>query len=281
MDWILFAFIPAILFTIWNLLARVVSVDSKNPRVFSVVYSLIGAAVIFPFLLFQLPSLKQIPLEIIFITFLGSILYAIFDRFEFFAAKEIEASTLAIIFRITPIATLISSIIFLNEVASLNKLLGTALIIIGNIIVITGPKSIKFNRGLLFAIIASISLGLAYTIDKKVAVFYPLAVYSFISYFFPPMYNLLIPPLSLKVIKDEIKAASWRIWALGVVGIGGYSSLIYAFSKADVSQVIPISTTSSILTVIAGTIILKERTHILRKILAVLIAFIGVVFITR
>lgn len=279
MNWIFFAFIPAFLFTIYNLLSRVISVKSKNPRVFSVVYSFVGSAVIFPFLIFQLNSIKYVPSSIILLTIIGTIVYGIFDRFQFFASRDIEASTLAIIFRITPIATLIASVVFLDEKATLEKILGTVLIIIGNIIVIAGYKGIKFNRGFLFALIASVSLGFAYTIDKKASAYYPLVAYSFIQYFFPPVYNLLIPPLSLKIIRDEVVGASWRIWAMGVVGVAGYTSLIYAFSKADVSRVVPISTTSSILTVIAGTIILREKSHIMRKIIAVLVAFVGVVLI--
>lgn len=279
MDWIFFAFIPALLFAIYNLLSRVISVNSKNPRVFSVVYSLVGSAVIFPLFILQLRAINPIPKEILVITVIGTILYGIFDRFQFFASRDIEASTLAILFRLTPVVTLTASVVFLKEQFTLDKLLGTVLIIIGNLIVITGRKSIKFNRGLLFAVISSVTLGLAYTVDKKASVFYPLIVYAFISYFVPPLYNLLIPPLSLKVIKEEVVKASWRIWAMGIVGVAGYSSLLYAFSKADVSKVIPISTTSSILTVIAGTIFLKERSHIVRKIIAVLIAFSGVLLI--
>lgn len=279
MDWLFFAFIPAILFTVWNLLSRVISVDSKNPRVFSVVYSLVGAIIIFPLFIFQLGSMKQIPLEIILLTGFGTILYGIFDRLQFFASRDIEASTLAILFRITPVATLIASTVFLSEKATLDKILGTLLIIVGNIIIISGPKNFKFNRGFAFALIASIALGLAYTVDKKASAFYPLFVYIFISYFVPPMYNLLIPPLSLNTIKEEVKRASWRIWAMGLVGAGGYCSLIYAFSRADASKVIPISTTSSILTVMAGAIFLKEKSNVLRKIVAILIAFAGVVLI--
>lgn len=282
MDWLFFAFIPAILFTIYNLLSRVISVNSKNPRAFAVVYSLVGAAVVLPFLIFQLGSLKSVPTEIILLTFIGTIFYGIFDRFQFFASREIEASTLAILYRLTPIATLIASVVFLSEKATTDKVLGTVLIILGNIIVVAGRKStIKFNRGLVFALISAITLGLAYTVDKKASIFYPLAIYTFIQYFFPPIYNLSIPPLSFKILRDEITAASWRIWALGLVSIGGYYSLIYAFSKADVSKVVPISTTSSILTVIAGAIILKERTNMVKKIIAVLVAFAGVLLIGK
>lgn len=279
MNWIFFAFIPAILFTIYNLLSRVISVKSKNPVAFAVAYSLIGAAIILPFAIFQLKSLKSIPIDIILLTLLGTILFGIFDRFQFFASRDIEASSLAVLYRLTPISTLIASMIFLNEKASLEKILGTILIIIGNVIIVTGYKSIKLNRGLIFALISAITLGLAYTVDKRASVFYPLAIYSLLIYFLPPIYNLLIPPLSLKILVNEVKAASWKIWALGLVSIGGYYSLIYAFSKADVSKVVPISTTSSILTVIAGTIFLKERSNMLRKIIAVLLAFVGVFLI--
>ena len=279
MNWIFFAFIPAFLFTIYNLLSRVISVKSKNPRAFAVVYSFVGAAVILPFFVFQLSSFKSVPPGILLITLIGTFLYGIFDRFQFFASRDIEASTLAIIYRLTPIATLVASVIFLSEKATLAKIAGTLLIIIGNVIVVTGHKSFKFNRGLMFALISSVTLGLAYTVDKKASVFYPLAAYAFIQYFFPPVYNLSIPPLSFSVLKSEIEQASWRIWALGLVSIGGYYSLIYAFSKADVSKVVPISTTSSILTVIAGMIFLDEHSNAVRKVIAVLIAFSGVVLL--
>lgn len=271
------ALCAAILFTSYGLLSRVLAKDSEDPLALSVVYQLYGALFSVP-LFFLEPWKFGITPQIIFITFLATIFFGIFQGTEFFSRKYLEASRLTVMFQITPVVTFIASILLLHESFSLTKTIATFLIVFGNIVAVQKHGGHITKKGMTFALITVCSLGLAYVADKAVFAFYPLGVYAFITYLFPGMYAFLFVRNPLRVAK-EFKKGSWWLPVLGIISVAGYYLLLKTFQVAEASVAVPVIYISTILTAFGGIFILKEQSNIPQKILGAVFAFIGVILL--
>lgn len=280
MTWIVFALLSLIFSTTFQVLSRVLAVKSENPRVFSTVFNSI--ATIFAFLLLFLEpwSIKSFPpVGIIFLTLLSTILYGVFERTQFYVRKNIDASTLTILFRLAPVITLIASFLILKENITFVKISAVACIIGANILLVSGKRDFKFNKYLLLAILCAVSLGLAWTIDKKASVYYSTVIYSIIIWTLPVFYIASFPLVSFKSIVTEFKISTWKIPLLAAANVLQFYFQLKALYLADASKVIPVISSSTVLTVLLGIILLKERNNLGRKIIAGALVFIGVLLL--
>ena len=273
----LFAAFAAILFSVFGLLSRVLSVKSENPLALSAVYGFIGAIFSIPILFVEPWKFGDITLGILFVTFLATVLFGIFEATEFFAQKYLEASRSTIFFQITPIVTFIGSVAFLHESVSLQKLFAIALIIGGNGVVAFRHGGHISMRGALFMLGAVFGLGSAYVADKAVFSHYPLGLYVGITYLFPALYvSALIRGQRFLQLKRELLLASWRLPILGAVSVLSYYMVLKTFQLAEASVAIPVIFTSTILTALGGVVILKERSNIAQKLLGAVFVVFGV-----
>ncbi|KKR18316.1 MAG: hypothetical protein UU65_C0002G0249 [candidate division CPR2 bacterium GW2011_GWC1_41_48] len=281
MNWLFLSLLTAFSFAATNLVMRVLSVNSENPRAFSFVANLWGACLAI-LIFFSLPHKSQITASknIILLIILASIIYGIVDRVQFYARKHIEASTFAILFRTTLIITFLSSIIFLKEPFTLNKLMGTLLVLVASILVsYKNSKIVIEKKYLLLTLLCSTALGFGWIINKMVMN----------SGFSPLFFNVILwagvlpiiylPSIPLKDLKRELSLGSWKLPLLAVISATGTYAQLIALTLADASKVIPVSSTSTVLTVLGGVILLKERTNLTKKLIAGGIAFLGVILL--
>lgn len=279
MSWFIFALISLIFFTGYSLLARILSVKSINPRAFSGVFNLCCSFLMLIFFLFENKEIVLPANNIIIITCLMIFLYVVFARVEFFANKYVESSTLTIIGKITPVVTFFASIVFLDESISLIKIGGIGVIILGNILALWGRSGKIELKGIGYAIVMSVSLGLAWFVDKIAASYYPLAFYAFLSYFFSSFFVLVFPIIPMREIRREIVSGGWKICLLAFFNVIGYYSLIKAFTLGEVSRVVFVSSSSSVLTILLAIIFLKERDNVIGKVVAGVLVFVGVLML--
>lgn len=281
MNWLFYSLLSAIFFTIYALLSRILSLKSQNPRAFSVIFGTFAG--LFSLILFIIkPFQFEFPtLTIVLLTILSTIFYSIYDRFQFYAYKYLEASVVIIVFTIIPVVTFLASLLFLGEGVTFIKLIAVSLIVGGNILVAYKNNVIKLEKGLLFALISASAIGLALTVDKKASSAYPILLYPALVYLIPALYNLTIPPMPLTTIKNELRLSSWKVAVLSALNLAAYYCVLKAFQIAEVSKVIPVSNSSTILVVLAGVVLLNERSHIIRKMIAAGLVFIGVVLINN
>ncbi len=276
-NWLFFAISAALLFTSLNLLMRVLAVKSEHPRAFAFSFNVFGA--FFAILLIFLegkPSFNIAPDFWVGILILFAIMfYGLFERLQIYAKKHIDASTTAILFRLSPVLTFILSIILLKEALTLQKILGSLAILLATFLVVIKNTDLKLNKPFFAALVCATALALGWTIDKTVSSKVSLSLYTAIIWSLPLIF-IFLPGLSLKSIKREFQIAGWKIPLLALINVLGFYFQLKAFSLQDASRVIPISSSSAVLTVIGGIFILKERTHLIRKIIAVILVFIGV-----
>jgi drug/metabolite transporter (DMT)-like permease len=211
---------------------------------------------------------------------LASILFGVVDRVQFYARKHIEASTFAILFRTSLAVTFLSSILLLKEPFSLSKLAGTLLVLIASFLVSYKNSKIRIEKTyLLLTLFCATSLGFGWMLNKAVmsAGFSPQFFTIILWGGVLPI--ILLPSIPIKELKKELSLGTWKIPLLAVIGAIGTYSQLFALTLADASKVIPVASTSTVLTVLGGTIILKERTDLAKKLIAGVIAFLGVLLL--
>ncbi len=278
MTWLYLSLGSALSFASLTLLSRIVSVKSKNPRALSIVFNLIAtlmAIVIF----FITGSYKNFSFPIGFTPwiylFIAVLFYGLYERLRFYVAQILEASLVSVINNVSLVVAFFTAAFIYSEAITINKICGFLLILTALFLVSVNKISIINRRGILLAILANVFLGLGWALDKKGAIFFNPEIYNVLVWFFP-LVIIYLPYLKFSDIKKEIKISSWKIALLSFLNVIGYFIQLKALTLADATRVIPIVQTSTLLTVIFGIFILKEKDNLFKKILAGIIAVIGV-----
>jgi drug/metabolite transporter (DMT)-like permease len=278
MTWLYYALGASISFTFLSILSRTLTVESKNPRAFSIVFNII--CIIMSLILFVGAGSYKVfalPTRIDAWIFLliASFFYGLNERFRFLISKLLEASIYSIIGNISVIMAFIISFFLYKETLTLTKLLGSIMILFSLLLVTELKKSKISARGLFLGIITSIYLGIAMSLDKKGAIFFNPETYNILLWVVP-FIVLYFPGINLKELKIEYKKFSWRIILLAFFNFIGFYLGLKAFMLAEATKVIPIIQTCTIFTVITGVFLLKERSNLTKKIIAGVIAVVGV-----
>jgi len=172
----------------------------------------------------------------------------------------------------------LGSILFFGESMTINKVLGTALIIGATILVAYKNTGLVAGRGFWIAVFVAVILGFAWMLDKPGSANIPASFYSFMLWLLP-LPIIAFPKIPLVELKKEIKNAGVGVFVIAFLNALGFYLQLKALSLADASRVIPIVSSASILTIIGGIFILNEKTHIARKLLAGAIMFAGVLLL--
>ena len=272
MAWIYFAFSAAVLFAILNILQREIAVDSVHPRAMSVVFNIWGAilaitisAALGAFKNFVLPPAGVAWVFMLF----AALMYGLFERGRFLAAKLLDASVLTIITDLSLVIAFIGSTILYSEPLTTNKIIGAGLVLISLVLVSTVKSHHKkiSLKGIGVAILISIFLGLGWMLDKKGVIYFTPGVYN-VFVWVVPLIIIYFPYIKVKDLVHEAKASSWKIIVLAGINVVGYILQLKALESAEASRVTPIVQLSTLMTVIFGIAILRERDNIWRKIIA-------------
>jgi drug/metabolite transporter (DMT)-like permease len=279
MNWFYWALATALVSTAYNLMGRVVAVKSQDARVFSVIFGAMASVMAFFYFLIEPFSFKAISVPVIGLTIVSTILMAVFERLQFYVRKEIDASTLSIIFRLIPAVSVVASIIFLKESVTLPKIIAVLLIVGGNLVVAVtkGKGKFKLDKATGVALIAATALGLAWTADKGASIGYSASLYALIAWILPTIYNFLSPPISIGKIKTEWKSGAKGMILLAFLNVLVYYLQIKTITMVEASKAVPIMSMSTIFVVIFGIIFLKERSNVAAKIVASILVVVGAI----
>lgn len=280
MNWLGFALLSFFVFIGYELLSRKLGVNSRNPRAFSVVYSAISC-LLTPILIFVEP-IRVAPMEIgiVFLAAIGLTVWILFGRFEYFAHKHVEASTLAILLQLAPVFNFVLALIFLDEAITLSKLIGLALIIVANILVTGGSlkKAFSQGEGTKYALLIAFLLGVGWLFDKLLVPYFGVVIFTLLSYGPSAIFNALIPPISKKELLHELRTGSWKLIILGLFTVVGYGAQLKALALGEASKVIPIISSKVVFVVLLGAIVLGERSNLFKKFTAAILIVIAIYF---
>lgn len=278
MTWLYLSLTSAVGFACLNLLSRTVSLKSKNPRVLSIAFNLV--AILMTLIIFISSSgYKNFSLPNgffpYFYLFLACLFFGLYERLRFYVAQSMEASLLSIINNSSVVVAFTIALFIYNEQLTINKILGFLLIMI-SLFLISIKKVKKIDwKPIGLALLANVFLGIGWALDKKGIYYFNSITYNVLAWLLP-FIVICFPYVKFSDIKKEIKISSWKIILLSFINVAAYFVNLKAQTLAEATKVIPIVQTSTIITVIFGVLLLKERTNLFKKILAGIIAVIGV-----
>ena len=278
MVWFIYAIIAIFTASLINILRRVLIKDG-DPISYSIVIQLSGALLALLFATwkgFEMPPIREYPLNFALV----GILYAISTLFSFKALKLIEVFQAVIIFSFGTVVAIISSVVFLKEALTIQRLIGTLLIII-SIFLVTKLKNFSVNRGNLYALVAAVCGGLATVNDTYLLRFSEAVSYTAIGFLLPGILLLLFYPRSAKKFNSFLKPkVAINMFFLTLTWVISAIAFYTAIEKgALASQISPIMQSGIILTMLLAVIFLKERDNLPIKIAAGLMTIMGVMMI--
>lgn len=196
MSWQLFVGFSVLLFSLNGLFHRVL-MKEENSDPYAQTIAFYGLGGIFAFIVslfrggfhYQI-SLSQFPFFLLLTIFATAAPVFVFKAF-----KLIEASETSILLSSQRLLLVLGAFIFLHEAFSIQKLIGTIIILFGITIAQWKKQRVVFNKGVLFVLLASLSYAIAEIIS-----FYILRNFDAPSF---SVYNSMLPVIALCIVMPK------------------------------------------------------------------------------
>lgn len=208
------------------------------------------------------------------------VFYAIADRLNTTARRGLGASEFSILGQLVNVFTIVFGVVFFKEEVLLKKVIGTILILTGNVFVLFEKGKFKWNKYTIFSILGSLSMSIALIVDVGISDQFNLAVYAALTLSMPAIILLIGERIKIKDIIDEFKNGDKKsiiivsfTWPITII------TLLRAYKFGTVGTVAPISAVTTILNVFVAYFALKEKDNLLKKIFAAIIVVLGIVLI--
>lgn len=270
----------AIAFTVgFNIISRISLSTTRHESAYTILWQAFCALLALLFLPFDRFS---ITLDAhVFLPFVLSIVFwALVDAFLFSAFKYEEASILSAIFPLNFFFTFLVSMFLFKTGIKPTIALGFLIIMVSSLLVGLYHTRLRPSKGVLFALLYSFFLGVALGLNSEVVKSFSIPAYMFVAFLFPAVVNLLLflrPKVS--EMRYELQA-QWKAILLNAAVMDiSFFFLLKAFQLGSVPQVVALSASSTLLTAVAGIVILKESKHRTLKIIAAALATLGVVLV--
>ena len=277
--WILYLILYIIFSVTFNQFYKISVKTSKNHGDFTVLLQLLAGIIVLllcPLFKFTWPTNYTVYI------FLGvaCVFYAIADRLNTTVRSGIEASTFSILSQTTTVFLILAGLLFLKEAFVLKKIIGAALIVASNILIFYKKGKTHFNKYVLMGILANLSLATAFFIDINLSSNFNLPFYISLTLVVPALFLIIFEKLKFVNIKNEfINGNKKAILITGSTwGLLTFCSLS-AYQLGEVTTVAPLCALTVITNVIVSYIFLKERSNLLKKIIAALLIIISVILI--
>lgn len=172
----------------------------------------------------------------------------------------------------------------LSESILLNKVVGVLIIFFG-LILLTYKKGFLFagfkDKGIQLTLLTSLLFALVAIVDKRAITFFDVGMYSFMVYFIPGLFLLLLMDKQKFDNTKKLIKSKWIFLILSALLGFSYFFDLKAYQLMDANIVLPILRTSTLVTVIFGMIFFKEeRTQVFKKLLAAAIVILGTLLLS-
>jgi len=283
MSWLLLVLVNVLTGSLARIFQKILLKNKESdPFAFSFIFQLIVA---FLFLIHTLiyqqlnfPNLYGLSLNILIM----SLFYSLGNIFTFKAFKLTEASEVAVIFSSNTLWSVLAAIILLGEELSTNKISGISLVIIGLIAINYRKTDWKINKGHAYALLGAFLFGVAFTNDALILNrFKNVSSYMTIAFLLPGITTLFFKPKAINNLPYflHFKIIPSLLFCCFLYFLASLTIFEAYKSGGNASIISPISQSSLVLTVIISYIFLKERDHLLNKIVGTLITFTGILLL--
>jgi len=279
MNGIVFALGSIVFFTILCLLQRKLAIEVNNPRAMSIIFNA-NASVVAILIFFLTGSQTNFMLptktEAWIVLAIVCLLYGLFERGRFVAAKLVDASTMATVGSVSTLVAFVGSIFLYSETLTLSKFGGVLLILISLVLVSIAKTENKSNtKNILITLLVYTTLGLGWMLDKKGTMLFNASTYNILVWTVPLIF-VYFPKIGFQQLKEEYKKVSGRVFILASVNVLAYFLELKAFETMEATTVLPIVQTSTIFTIVLAIFLLNEKQNVLKKLIAGILSFVGV-----
>ncbi len=281
-NWQVLIGISVVLFAFSTLLQRILLRENKSdPITYSIFFQFTVGVLIglygFMFADMSMPRLQPLIINLVLMV----VLYILSNIFIFNALKKIEASEYTIIFATRTLFTILASSFFLSQTLSLKQIMGALLVLVAVAMAVYKKTKFRFNKGEIFALLGAMFFGFATTNDKVLLSSFQLYPYVSIAFILPAIVMLIIFPQSLPKLKvfleKELLMKTLLFCFIYAVGALTFFSALQISNNS--SQIAVVNQTSTILIVLLGVAILKERDFLFRKLIAAALSVLGILLV--
>lgn len=280
MIWLLYALGAALARGTNSVLHRKIVVGESSLS-YAFLLNFVTGLMFIPFLVmeFALPT-KVLPWILVFVS---SVLWAVIGVVGLKSIKMVHVSIREPIFEIKLIMLLILSAVFLREVFTLEKALGTFVIFMGFLVLYVGRRTALFKLsdvGIQLTVLAALLVAIVSIIDKYAMNFFTAGTYGFLVFFVPGLFLSFFAFRRKSKLESLVRNKLKTVIVVTILAALFYFLTLKAYELVDVSIAFPIIRISTLLAVLGGIIFLGERENIVRKIVATLIVLVGVVLVS-
>lgn len=276
--WLILTLLTGLLYTAEELTKRYVLRAQIDTWAFSFFYSLVGAVVTLPFLLFSL----QVPTSAtswLLVAGIGALIVA--NNWLFFKASgQIEASLVGSVMKIRLVWVFVLGLLILHEPFSWAKLFGTLLTIAAGLVIVHGFKRPKSIQGVTLVVAATVfNAGIIILAKYLLGTFSAISLTFFAFFLTPLVMNYVLMPNAANRIRHLSKSRMKGVIITCALGALANLTLIGALSLNDATSTIVVTEAFLILILVGEHIFLKEREYVWVKVVSVLLAICGAILI--
>ena len=282
MNWLILTLLSVAFSSVASILQRVLMKDDKsNPYSYAVIFHLLLGCLTLVIGLIR-GSNFSLFCGNLFLLLLSGALWGICQVFLFKALQLVEASELTIVSGLRVVVTIVTSLVFLNQVFTGWNVLGTILMITATLFVVNLKKGFTLHQGLLYTLAMAFFGGLAIVADSANVQHYDVLAYSTYSNFLSGFFILAFYPKALQQWRQVVQPRFLgRMLPLAI--FSATQGVLYLLALAyggNTAQVGTIRQASVIVTVLLAIIFLKERGNLGRKLIAAVLVTAGVVLLS-
>ena len=253
-----------------------------DPTAFSAFFLFIVGVLSIPLLLVEKPSITS-SLELWLVLLLSSVFYMACMPLYYHALKKIEVSQVETIATTRSIGFMFFGVLLFGEKITINSFVGIALIFGGLIIIYWNKGSFKgFGKPHLYTLVYALLISSSYALDKIALNSFSVVLYQVLVYILPAIFTVMFIPKTFGNLRYFLQPRKNTLVILLSAVFQMISTLaLYAAYKygGELSIVGPLAQTSTVLTILVGIVILKERWNLKRKIIGVILTLVGVAFL--
>jgi uncharacterized membrane protein len=225
-----------------------------------------------PLLPFDLPDNPKTYLLLI----VASVFYALNDRMQTTARKNLQVSLYVILDRLSAIFLIIFGFTIFRNPFVIEKVVGASLILLGNFIILYKRGKIELNRYVILSILATLTFAIAVSIDIGISKNFNLPFYIMLTLVIPAFMISIAEKISLNEILSQYSSKDRKYYLITGVSWGLLIFfLLGAYQFGQVTVVAPLAATSVLINVLVAYVFLKEQDHKIKKITAALVTILG------
>lgn len=222
----------------------------------------------------------QINSSIILTLLVVVLIYAVTDRLNIEARYGLDPSTFSMMKQLSTVFMIIFGFVFLKEELIINKIVGTILIIVANLILTYNKGKFVINKYFVMTFFANFLFAVAMLINVDLSDYFNLAFYTYITVTIPAILIFIFGKHSIREVKEEFNLYNKKkfilaafCWALML------NASIRAYQLGSVTIVAPLFALTAILNALVEFVFNHDKSKFIQKIVAAIIILIGVILI--